>query len=159
MSDSRESRPLEVWGNISTSEELLPNNITQKEKEKENDGKKQQKRTIISKYLSYIVPLVLEVIIFIITFVIPKGVFETIEYSSDEKSFIIRRYDSENTIIKVNATQEELDIRGIIVPLDSFLNGIINEPISIPNTYKKLEGKNTNGLDIFSIFLFLLRVL
>ena len=85
---------------------------------------------------------------------IPKGVFDTIEYSSDEKSFIIRRYDSENTIIKVNATQEELDIRGIIVPLDSFLNGIINEPISIPNTYKKLEGKNTNGLDIFSIFSF-----
>ena len=39
MSDSRESRPLEVLGNISTSEELLPNNITQKEKEKENDGK------------------------------------------------------------------------------------------------------------------------
>ena len=106
MADLRESRPLEGLGKISTSEELLPNNITQKEKEKENDGKKQQKRTIISKYLSYILPLVLEVIIFIITFVIPKGVFETIEYSSDEKSFIIRRYDSENTIIKVNATQE-----------------------------------------------------
>ena len=158
MADLRESRPLEGLGKISTSEELLPNNITQKEKEKENDGKKQQKRTIISKYLSYIVPLVLEVIIFIITFMIPKGVFDTIEYSSDEKSFIIRRYDSENTIIKVNATQEELDIRGIIVPLDSFINGIINEPISIPNTYKKLEGKNTNGLDIL-FFLFLLRVL
>ena len=64
MSDSRESRPLEVLGNISTSEELLPNNITQKEKE--NDDKKQQKWTIISKYLSYIVPLVLEVIIFLL---------------------------------------------------------------------------------------------
>ena len=78
MADLRESRPLEGLGKISTSEELLPNNITQKEKE--NDGKKQQKRTIISKYLSYIVPLVLEVIIFIITYMIPKSIFDTIAY-------------------------------------------------------------------------------
>ena len=83
----------------------------------------------------------IEIIVFILTFIIQKGVFDTIEYSSDDNCFIIRKYDTNNTIIKVTATQEELDKIGIIVPLETFINGIINEPISIPNTYKKIEGR------------------
>jgi len=94
---------------------------------------------------------VIEIIVFILTFIIQKGVFDTIEYSSDYNCFIIRKYDTNNTIIKVTATQEELDKIGIIVPLESFINGIINEPISIPNTYKKIQGgKFQDFFDLFS---------
>jgi len=55
-----------------------------------------------------------------------------------------------NTILRVNATEEELKKRNISVPLDSFINGIITRPISIPNTYKKIIGETTNFLNLFS---------
>ena len=55
-----------------------------------------------------------------------------------------------NTILRVNATEEELKKRNISVPLDSFINGIITRPISIPNTYKKITGETTNFLNLFS---------
>ena len=66
---------------------------------------------------------------FFFTFIIQKGVFDTIEYSNEDKIFIVRKHDKSNTITKINATQEESDKLGIIVPLKSFLNGIINSPI------------------------------
>ena len=50
----------------------------------------------------------------------------------------------------MDATQEELDKREISIPLDSFLDGIINKSISIPNTYKKVKGKTTKFFNLFS---------
>ena len=99
---------------------------------------------------AYSVLLIIEILIFILTYIIPKGLFDTIEYSSEEKKFIIRIHDVNNTILRVNATEEELKKRNISVPLDSFINGIITRPISIPNTYKKITGETTNFLNLFS---------
>ena len=99
---------------------------------------------------AYSVLLIIEIVIFILTYIIPKGLFDTIEYSSEEKKFIIRIHDLNNTILRVNATKEELKKRNISVPLDSFINGIITRPISIPNTYKKITGETTNFLNLFS---------
>ena len=99
---------------------------------------------------AYSVLLIIEIVIFILTYIIPKGLFDTIEYSSEEKKFIIRIHDVNNTILRVNATEEELKKRNISVPLDSFINGIITRPISIPNTYKKITGETTNFLNLFS---------
>ena len=99
---------------------------------------------------AYSVLLIIEIVIFILTYIIPKGLFDTIEYSSEEKKFIIRIHDVNNTILRVNATKEELKKRNISVPLDSFINGIITRPISIPNTYKKITGETTNFLNLFS---------
>ena len=99
---------------------------------------------------AYSVLLIIEIVIFILTYIIPKGLFDTIEYSSEEKKFIIRIHDLNNTILRVNATEEELKKRNISVPLDSFINGIITRPISIPNTYKKITGETTNFLNLFS---------
>ena len=124
MSSLRESKVIEGFGKASNLTDLLDDD--KNKNEKGNKNKKEQRLTIISKYLSYIVPLVIEVIVFILTFIIQKGVFDTIEYSSDDNCFIIRKYDTNNTIIKVTATQEELDKIGIIVPLESFINGIKN---------------------------------
>lgn len=93
--------------------------------------------------------LIMELFIFILTFIIPKGHFDTIEYSSEEKNFIIRKNDNNSTIITVNASQEELDKIGVNISLNNFLDYFKSKQIRIPNTYKKINYEYGN---IFYIF-------
>ena len=148
MNDERESKPL---GNLE-KETLTSVLITEADSSPIVLSKKKQKKckNCCSFPSAYTVLIIIEIIIFLLTYIIPKGLFDTIEYSSEENKFIIRIHDVNNTIIRVNATKEELDKRNISVPLESFLNGIITRPISIPNTYKKIEGETTNFFGLFS---------
>ena len=138
----------ENLGKITISSNLLekPNN----EEEEEEIEEPKPKKCSCKFPTSYTVLIIIEILIFLLTYIIPKGLFDTIEYSSEDKIFIIRKHDVNNTIIKVNAIQEELDKRNISVPLESFLDGIINKPIAIPNTYKKIEGEITDFFNLFS---------
>ena len=147
--EERESKPL-----ANLEKERLTNVLIDESNEfpietKEKKSKKCHKCKCIFPS-AYSVLLIIEILIFILTYIIPKGLFDTIEYSSEEKKFIIRIHDVNNTILRVNATEEELKKRNISVPLDSFINGIITRPISIPNTYKKITGETTNFLNLFS---------
>ena len=148
MNDERESKPL---GNLE-KETLTSVLITEADSSPIVLSQKKQRKckNCCSFPSAYTVLIIIEIIIFLLTYIIPKGLFDTIEYSSEENKFIIRIHDVNNTIIRVNATNEELDKRNISVPLESFLNGIITRPISIPNTYKKIEGETTNFFGLFS---------
>ena len=143
--ENRESLPIENLGKISISSNYLGDNNDIEEEIKHDKCKCKCKFPS-----AYTILIIIEIFIFLLTYVIPKGLFDTIEYSTEDKVFIIKKHDINNTIIKVNATQDELDKIGIKVPLDSFLDGIIDKPISIPNTYKKIEGETTNFFDLFS---------
>ena len=148
MNDVRESKPL---GNLE-KETLTSVLITEADSSPIVLSQKKQRKckNCCSFPSAYTVLIIIEIIIFLLTYIIPKGLFDTIEYSSEENKFIIRIHNVNNTIIRVNATKEELDKRNISVPLESFLNGIITRPISIPNTYKKIEGETTNFFGLFS---------
>ena len=148
MNDERESKPL---GNLE-KKTLTSVLITEADSSPIVLSQKKQRKckNCCSFPSAYTVLIIIEIIIFLLTYIIPKGLFDTIEYSSEENKFIIRIHDVNNTIIRVNATKEELDKRNISVPLESFLNGIITRPISIPNTYKKIEGETTNFFGLFS---------
>ena len=148
MNDERESKPL---GNLE-KETLTSVLITEADSSPIVLSQKKQRKckNCCSFPSAYTVLIIIEIIIFLLTYIIPKGLFDTIEYSSEENKFIIRIHNVNNTIIRVNATKEELDKRNISVPLESFLNGIITRPISIPNTYKKIEGETTNFFGLFS---------
>ena len=91
--------------------------------------------------------LLIELIIFILTYIIPKGQFDKIQYSSDKKIFIIKYQN--DTIKEINATKYVLDELKIRIPIDSFTNGYIKNEISIPNSYKRIQGKKTNFFNIF----------
>ena len=148
MNDERESKPM---GNLE-KETLTSVLITEADSSPIVLSQKKQRKckNCCSFPSAYTVLIIIEIIIFLLTYIIPKGLFDTIEYSSEENKFIIRIHNVNNTIIRVNATKEELDKRNISVPLESFLNGIITRPISIPNTYKKIEGETTNFFGLFS---------
>ncbi|MDO7171287.1 YfcC family protein [Mariniflexile sp. AS56] len=74
----------------------------------------------------------------LLTWVIPSGKFDSLAYNKDENTFTRTSLEEKETL---NASQETLDVLEIKIPLEKFTNGDIWKPISIPNTYKKVEAK------------------
>lgn len=72
----------------------------------------------------------------ILTYLIPAGSYSKLSYSQDEKVFIITNPHGETS--KEAAIQENLDKLGIKISLDKFIDGSINKPIAIPNTYERV---------------------
>lgn len=98
---------------------------------------------------AYTILIIIEILFFILTYIIPKGKYDTIEYSDSRKKFIIKSYGKED--IEVEATESVLEEKGIKIPLKNFLDGLIKDPISIPNTYQRIDEKNNN---VFSLFIY-----
>ena len=106
---------------------------------------------------AYTILIVLEFIIFILTYIIPKGKFDTIEYDFDTEDFILKIYNKTSTPIieHRNGTQETLDELGINIKLENFQLGYIKKPISIPNSYTRLEDEeNNNFFNLFALPLY-----
>ena len=97
---------------------------------------------------AYSILLIIELLVFILTYIIKKGLYDKISYLAEEKSFIIKSYNG--TVTRHNATQEFLNKLGIKIPLDSFLKGYLNDPISIPNTYHTITENFTNPLKVIT---------
>ena len=93
--------------------------------------------------------LLLSILLFILTYIIPKGKYDTIEYSSKTESFIIYSYNEEDKI--ENGTELTLLKYNIKINILNFKDGTIKKPISIPNTYKKINKTNSN---FFILFLY-----
>ncbi|SFZ92784.1 Uncharacterized membrane protein YfcC, ion transporter superfamily [Flaviramulus basaltis] len=81
----------------------------------------------------------------LLTWVVPSGKFDTLKYNKEDNSFTI---NSEGKTTTIEASQASLNELQIKIPLDKFTNGDIWKPISIPNTYKKLEA-NPQGVKEF----------
>ena len=75
------------------------------------------------------------------TWLVPAGSYDRIGYSTGE-SFNYSRNDGD---MAVPFTQQTLDCLKINIPLQSFRNGGIKKPVSVPDTYKRL-GSNRQGL-------------
>ncbi|MDY0780550.1 YfcC family protein [Tenacibaculum sp. IB213877] len=80
----------------------------------------------------------------ILTWLIPAGKFDTLQYQSDAKSFV---YASQSDTKTLPATQETLESLNIKIPLEKFTNGDIGKPISVPGTYKKLDPRPQGFMD------------
>ena len=115
---------------------------TNQEQENKKDNEKKNSCKVPT---AYTILLIIEIIVFILLYIIPKGKFDTLEYSSN--TFTIVSYGMDD--VKVKATQEFLDEKGISIPLENFKKGYIKEPIAIPNTYKRIHGETTNVLKLF----------
>jgi uncharacterized ion transporter superfamily protein YfcC len=112
---------------------------------KKKDLKK--KRKFCKKFpTAYVILLGFEVFAYILSFIIQKGKYQTIEYSNN--NFIIKYQDESTTTIP--ATQDELNRLNIKIPLKNFKDGLITKPIPIPNTYEKIEGEN---ISFFALFI------
>ena len=101
------------------------------------EEKPQKKRKFCKKFPSvFLILLGFEVFSYILTFIVEKGKYQTLEYS---KGQFIRKYQNQTTMTMA-ATQELLNELGIKIPLDNFKEGLITKPVPIPGTYEKIEG-------------------
>ena len=98
---------------------------------------------------AYTILIIIELIFFILTYIIPKGKYDKLEYSESKNKFIRKSPNKPDEFL--NATQQVLDELGINIQIDNFLKGYIKNEISIPNTYQTIEGENSN---IFKVFVY-----
>ena len=98
---------------------------------------------------AYTILVIIELIFFILTYIIPKGKYDKLQYSESTHQFIRKSPNKPDEIL--NATQQVLDELGINIQIDNFLKGYIKNDISIPNTYQKIEGENSN---LFKVFVY-----
>lgn len=82
--------------------------------------------------------LIIAAMVTLLTWFVPAGKYDTLSYNKTEKSFTAASLENSENL---PATQATLDDLGIKIPLEKFTNGDIWKPISIPETYKKLEAK------------------
>ncbi len=74
----------------------------------------------------------------VLTWIIPAGKFDTLTYNKEEKSFVLNG-SADNKELPAN--QQTLESLGIKIPLEKFTSGDIWKPVSIPNTYRRVEQK------------------
>ena len=141
------NRHIKEESEIDNRDKKEENNDAKNETEKKEEAKDEEKNKSKGCHFptSYTVLIVIEIIAFILTYIIQKGKYDTIEYVDD--SFLITSYGEDDRTVE--ATQEVLDEFKIKIPLDNFVKGYIKKPISIPGTYKKIEGETQNFLNLF----------
>lgn len=74
----------------------------------------------------------------LLTWVVPAGKYDTLTYNKDSNSFTRSSLSSTNILPATQQTLDELEIK---IPIEKFTDGNIWKPISIPNTYKKIDSK------------------
>ena len=128
--------------NIPSSSSLneLSENSTNEDKET-----KKEKQKGLKFPTAYSIIIILELIVFILTYIIPKGRYAKLEY--DDDSFKVT-YPN-NTIITLNSSQSTLEQLGIKIKLESFKNGNIKKSVAVPNTYERIKVSQTNFLKLF----------
>ena len=101
MEEDNKQEKIQLFDNSDLSNPNINNSSRQTEDE--NIEPLVQKKQSGCKFpTAYTILLIIELIFFILTFIIPKGKFDTIEYSN--KKFIIKSFGKPDII--VNATKE-----------------------------------------------------
>ena len=130
------------------SSRLTENLSSIEENDKELEIKEKPKKKSCKFPTAYTILIILELVFFILTYIVPKGKYDTIEYSDkNKKTFIIKSYGKDD--IEREATQSVLDELGVTVPLKNFEKGLIKNPISIPGTYQRIDKGNLNFFKMF----------
>ncbi|TYP99719.1 putative ion transporter superfamily protein YfcC [Tenacibaculum adriaticum] len=88
--------------------------------------------------------LIIAGLVAILTWFVPAGKFDTLQYQKDSNSFTYTHLEEVKTL---PANQEILENLGVKIPLEKFTNGDIGKPINVPKTYTQLDPKPQGFLD------------
>ena len=130
---------------------INPEDNSNKKSEKSQEESQSKKKKGCHFPTAYTILLVIEIVVFILLFIIPKGKFDTLEYSEDGK-FIIKSLNKPPNLTE--AKKEVLYEYKIKIPIENFINGYIKKPISIPGTYQRLENETTGFFKLFTFPIF-----
>ncbi|MFD3448859.1 YfcC family protein [Microbacteriaceae bacterium 4G12] len=88
---------------------------------------------------AFFILFVLTVVAVIATWAIPAGSYSKLSY--DQPSSQLKITDPNGKVKNIPSTQAELDKLGVKIDIKQFTSGGITKPVSVPNTYKRLEQK------------------
>lgn len=94
-------------------DELIPNSNESQNNKDEKVSQTEENKEGCQFPSAFTILLIIHCLVFILIYIIPKGKYDTIEYSSGK--FIIKSYGKKDN--KVNTTKEYLEEMGIKVPL------------------------------------------
>ena len=86
---------------------------------------------------AFTVLFIVLIIAAVLTYVIPAGSYDRLQYDSENSQFVRIGSDGEETSLE--ASQEVLDELNVTVPLENFVRGDIKKPVAIPGSYQQLE--------------------
>jgi len=92
---------------------------------------------------AYTVLFLVAIFAALLTWILPAGKFNTLEYNKDKKVFVETLATGEKA--EFPGTQQTLNKFGIKAQIDKFENGDIWKPVGIPNTYTEVT-PNPQGL-------------
>ena len=81
----------------------------------------------------------------IATWFIPAGNYDTLLYNESDGLFLISSRGNISTLLATQQTLKDLDVK---LPLENFISGAINKPISIPDTFQYVDS-NPQGFSEF----------
>ncbi|WP_191981032.1 YfcC family protein [Levilactobacillus bambusae] len=86
---------------------------------------------------AFVILFILTIVAVGATWLVPAGSYSKLSYSHSQ----LQITDPHGKVSKIPSTQKELDKLGVKINIKQFTSGGITAPISIPNTYERLEQK------------------
>ena len=137
--------PSPINDDTSTKSEKVETKTTEgNEEQTQGEGTKKRKCKFPT---AYSVLLIIQVLVYILTFIIPKGRYATIFYEDGYFYYTPAQPDEEIQVL--DGTQETLDDKKVKISLETFKDGHIKKPVAIPGTYEKISGHNAEFSDLF----------
>lgn len=90
----------------------------------------------------------LTIIAVIATWFVPAGSYAKLKYDSTASELVV--VDPHGKATNMPATQDTLDSLNVKIKIDQFTSGAIKKPISVPDTYVRLEQHPKGVADIFT---------
>ncbi|MDO5716062.1 MAG: YfcC family protein [Tissierellia bacterium] len=86
---------------------------------------------------AFTVLFIVLIIAAVLTYLVPAGYYERLEYVKDSDEFLITSLEKEDQLLPAN--QGLLDDLGVTIPLENFQDGSIAKPVAIPGSYHEIE--------------------
>jgi uncharacterized ion transporter superfamily protein YfcC len=137
--------PSPINDDTSTKSEKVETKTTEgNEEQTQGEGTKKRKCKFPT---AYSVLLIIQVLVYILTFIIPRGRYATIFYEDGYFYYTPAQPDEEIQVL--DGTQETLNEKNVSISLETFKDGHIKKPVAIPGTYEKISGHNAEFSDLF----------
>ena len=116
---------------------------------KENDTKDEKGEKKGWKFpTAYSILLIIQLLVFILTFIVPKGKYATILYDKKKGNFTYTPANPDEEPYTLPGKQETLDKLNISISFENFKEGYIKKEIAVPNSYERIAGQSTNFFEL-----------
>ncbi|MDT3766774.1 YfcC family protein [Gleimia hominis] len=119
-------------------------NTTVEDKQTKRRGKKHHWRFNVP--TAFTILFILTVAAAIATWVVPAGAYAKLSYNTDTSQLQV--LEPKGDTKDLPATQETLDDLGVKIDIKQFTSGALDKPISVPNSYERLESNPAGITDI-----------